>query len=162
MELVIRKGTNSGWGFVEKYSEYGADNRLTVKAIVGISPEGKMVSPYVFRGKDFIPLKQIDEEMGIHKYIQAKKPFYSLLSDGFIASIDTCFIYETGEIIPEKSCFTVYTAENWVVTSATEGRLRVKSVLKVPDAVKELIEKIQFDIAKSKGNREVFLRNRIL
>ena len=160
MKLVIRKGNDKGWGFVEKYQTSGANKNLYVKVIVGISPEGKMVEPYAFRGKEFISLRQIEEEVGIDKYIVAKKPFYSLLSDGFIASITTCFNYETGEIIDKKSTYTVYESESWVVTSDTEGELSLRSIIKVPEAV-DTIKEIQKTIAETRGNREEFFKERL-
>lgn len=161
MKLVIRKGNNKGWGFVEKFQTSGANKNLYVKVIVGISPNGKMVEPYAFRGKEFISLRQIDDEVGIDKYIIAKKPFYSLLNDGFVASITTCFNYETGEIVESKSTYTVYEAEGWVVTSDTEGELSLRNIIKVPEAVNNIIKEIQKTITKTRGDREKFFKERL-
>lgn len=161
MKLVIRKGNDKGWGFVEKFQTSGANKNLYVKAVVGISPKGKMVEPYVFRGKEFISLRQIDEEVGIDKYITAKKPFYSLLKDGFVASITTCFNYETGEIVEDKSTYTVYEAESWVVSSDTEGELTLRNIIKVPEAVDNIIKEIQKTISRTRGDREKFFKDRL-
>lgn len=159
MELVIRKGEH-GWGFVEKYNYYSGGGRVRIDAVVGVSPEGKLVKPYVYRGKDFIPASQIDEEMGLNKYIAAKKPFYSMLSDGFIASIGASYDVATGKFVPEKSRFSIYTVDAWQVSTINEGTLNVRSVIDIPKEVEELIVKIQEEIVKYGCDRELFLKSR--
>lgn len=161
MDLTIRMSKDNKWCCVESFNVYRYLDTGSISVTVGISPEGKMVSPYVLRDEMFIPLKVIDEEMGIDKYIKAKKPFYSALAEGFIVSIKAGVNFVTGELIPEKTTYSVYSISSRGEVVSNTSTLKLKRVLEIPDSVNDLMMKIAGEIASCKGNREVFLRNRL-
>lgn len=87
MELKVRNSKDNEWGFVEGFKVWRWDNKGYVEAVVGVTVDGNFTKPYVRRGGDFIPLSEIEESIGIDKYIKAKKPFYSLLKDCFVVRV---------------------------------------------------------------------------
>lgn len=161
MKVTIRKSKNNEWGFVEGYSQYRYLGKGSITVTVGITVDGKMTIPYILRGEEFIPLKQIDEEMGIDKYIKAKKPFYSLLSDGFIAQLKVGLDYETGEYLPDKSCYNVYKIVGKKVISPIECELNLVRLLETTDKINDLMISLSREIASYKGDKELFLRERM-
>lgn len=96
------------FGFVEIFKPYSyTTGAISIRAVAEAG--GNFSEPFVYRGGEFISLKQIDEEMGIAKYIKAKKPFYSLLGTGnVILDMRAVFDIKTREYIPSKSSFNLY------------------------------------------------------
>lgn len=160
MELVIRKSNNNEWGFVEVYSPYRYTDSGNISITVGIDREGKLKEPYVLRGGSFIPLSEIDKEMGISKYIKAKKPFYCMLKDGFIVTLKISLNFLTGELELDKSSYLVYMVSGTVAVNDREGRLKLTRILEVPESIDTLVNGIMGEIAALKGDREAFLRMR--
>lgn len=161
MDITVRKSEDNIWGFVETFTTYQTIEEGNIKCTLSITPEGKFSTPYVLRDGVFIPLKQIEEEMGIDKYIKAKKPFYSLLNDGFIVFMKCGLNYVSHTYIPEKSAFTVYKVGSKSVESPSKGTLHLVSLLEVPDNVTELLHHLASELIKCNGDREKFLRSRI-
>lgn len=161
MKLTIRKSKDDKWGFVETYSVYSYLNKGSVTVTVGVTVDGTLTKPYVLRGEEFIPLSQIDEEMGIEKYIKAKKPFYSLLSDGFIAQLKVGVDFLTGEYLPDKSCYTIYKIANKKVVSPVECELSLVRLLDTTDKLNDLMISLSNEIATYKKDKELFLRKRL-
>jgi len=150
MEVVIRKSKDDKWGFVESFNVYKYAGCGSISVTVGISPEGKLVVPYVFRGEEFIPAQVIDEEMGIEKYIKAKKPFYSNLSDGFVATIKAGVNFETGAFIPETTNYIAYKVserERVNQISQREYSLKLQRLLEIPESVDTLMTELAKQIA---------------
>lgn len=160
MKLTIRKSKDDKWGFVETYSSYSYLLKGSITVTVGVTVDGTLTKPYVLRGEEFIPLSQIEEEMGIDKYIKAKKPFYSLLSDGFIVQLKVGLDFRTGEYLPDKSCYTVYKVTDKKVISPIECELSLVRILDTTDKLNELMENLGKEIASYKGDRATFLRAR--
>lgn len=161
MDVKIRKSKDNVWGFVESFSSYQTVSTGNIKVVCAITPEGKLAEPYVFRDEQFIPLKQIDEEMGIEKYIKAKKPFYSNLSDGFIAFIKAGVDYVEEEFLPEKTDFVIYQVAGKELESPVKGVLHLKRVLDIPENLKVLMMNLAKEVSECYGDREVFLRRRM-
>lgn len=161
MNLNIRKGESGEWGFVESFENYRYNDKGTVTVLLVVTHEGKLSTPYVFRGGDFIPASVIHEEMGIEKYLKAKKPFYSRLSDGFIVKLKAGTDFLSGEHVPENTSYEVYQISKTVAVSVNQGRLTVRKLLEIPDKVKDLMTELAVEVAKCKGNRETFLLSRI-
>lgn len=161
MKVTIRKSKDDKWGFVETYSVYSYLNKGSVTVTVGVTVDGTLTKPYVLRGEEFIPLSQIDEEMGIEKYIKAKKPFYSLLSDGFIAQLKVGVDFLTGEYLPDKSCYTIYKIANKKVVSSVECELSLVRLLDTTDKLNDLMISLSNEIATYKKDKELFLRKRL-
>lgn len=160
MKLTIRKSKDDKWGFVETYSSYSYLLKGSITVTVGVTVDGTLTKPYVLRGEEFIPLSQIEEEMGIEKYIKAKKPFYSLLSDGFIVQLKVGLDFRTGEYLPDKSCYTVYKVTDKKVISPIECELSLVRILDTTDKLNELMENLGREVASYKGDRATFLRAR--
>lgn len=166
MKLTMRRAESTDkWGFVEQFKPYKWNESGFIDVVTAVSHNKETDSfffstPYVLRGGEFIPVKTIDEEMGIEKYIKAKKPFYSLVEDGFVVHLKARVNYETGECDLSKSiveALVSYTEE----TEGDEGFLLVKKIVNMNDDLRELLEALAIKIAKCKGNKEEFLRSRI-
>lgn len=161
MEVTIRKDKNDKWCFVETFNVYNYLDKGNITVTVGISPEGKLVTPYILRNDTFIPLSVIEEEMGINKYIKAKKPFYCNLSDGFIASIKVGVDFKTGELLKDKTTYSVFSIASRDDVLSNTTKLHLSRILEVPEQVNELMFNVANEIAKCKGDREAYLRGRI-
>lgn len=160
MEVVIRSSKNGQWAFVEGYSIYRYGSTGSITVTLGISYDGKMVKPYVYRGEEFVPLSQIEKEMGIEKYIKAKKPFYSKLADGVIATLRVGVNFATGEYLPDKSYYKVYDIRSWNAADY-RGTLQLSRIVDVPEPVDKLLKRISESIATCKDSRLEFLKMRI-
>lgn len=158
MLIKARVDKNGEWGFLEKYEWYKYYNTGYVKALVGITLDRKLTKPFVYKGKEFVPLKEIDETVGLDKYIKAKKPFYSKVKDCFIVELKAAVNFETGEYIPDKSSFEFYTP-NGNPNKAEE--LPFKRVLEVPSEFRNFLEEPLRLLGESLGDREKFLRSRM-
>lgn len=187
MEVAIKKAPNSNedWGLLETYEVYCYKGKGYIKIVNGIcnSPSGfKFTQPYILRGGNFLPLDIIDKEMGIDKYIKSKKPFYSLASDGLIVNLKVGCDFETGGFLPEKSILRLYrpmmrvshpmcqgyyagqesaTDERVVAPVINEsGNLVTSEILNLTQEGRDVLAMLAADVAKTKGNREKFLRSR--
>lgn len=161
MDVTIRKSKDDVWGYVESFSAYQTIDTGNIKVVVTITPDGELAEPYVLRDEQFIPLKQIDEEMGIEKYIKAKKPFYCKISDGFIAFIKAGVNYTEEEFIKDKSSFVIYQSAGKDLESPSKGTLHLKRVLDIPKELEDLMYHIAEQVSTCYGDREKFLRDRL-
>jgi len=158
--LVKAKCSRSkDWGFVEKFEVYRYDTRGYVKALTSVTSEGKLAPAYVFRGEEFISLQEIDEEVGIDRYIKAKKPFYSKLKEGFLVVLKAQIDFADRVYIPEKSTFEVYTLNG--TPNNIEKGLPFKKVLDVPKEFADIVAEPLRILGESFGDREEFLRRRM-
>lgn len=159
MDVKVKGSKTNNWGFVEKYRKYSYLGKGYIEAIVGVTFDKRMTEPYVFKGEEFIPLRDIIGTVGIDKYIKAKKPFYSLLKDGFLVKLVANVDFEEGKYISEKSTFEVFSLNS--VVPSKEGTLKFKTLLEVPEPVKELMKDMLQVLGESMGDREKFLLARI-
>ena len=106
MKIQLRSDKHNRLGFVEKYNHYFyEDRRVTVLGLADVG--GYFSEPYVLRGDEFIPASQIEEEMGLEKYLKAKKPFYSVIGTGNIVVLAkiSMTLGDNKVYIPEKSTY---------------------------------------------------------
>lgn len=160
MELKVKLDKNNKWGFVESFKQWNYMNKGYVEVIVGVTVEGNFTTPYVYRKGEYIPLRVIEEEMGIEKYIKAKKPFYSLMSDGFVVRLRSRVDFEKKEYLPEDSDFDVYSINTRMGKKG--DMVPMIRVREIPENINTLMtEKLLPELAKCFGDRTVFLRSRI-
>lgn len=161
MDLVVRKNNNNEWGLVESFTPYFYGGRGSVTVTGCVTPEGKLSKPYALRSGEFVGLDTIEEELGITRYLKAKKPIYSKLSDGFIVKIKAVFDYETGEYIPEKSVSSAYSIVRREVTAPNTCKLVAEPVVSITPELQELLEKLSKGIVSCKGERVDYLKGRL-
>lgn len=159
MLVKVRKGEETGWGMVESFQvyRYGDHGTVTITGLVG--SDGKLTESYVYRGGDFIPASQIEEEMGVDKYIKAKKPFYMKLSEGFPVRVKASIDYTTGECVWEKSSCEVFKVTGREL-SLNYGSVRLTRILDIPEKMNPLMENIIREVANCKGNRLSYIKSR--
>lgn len=158
MDLKIKKGHN-GWGFVETFRKYNWLNTTYVEVVSGVTERGTFTLPYVYRGEEFIPLSVIQEEMGIQKYIKAKKPFYSLITDGFVVKMRAYYNEQTGEYYTENSTFEIYSIN--ALRGFSDNEAHFTRILEVPEEVRKLMSELLEELGSCCGDREKFLSRRI-
>lgn len=161
MFLRAKKSESGEWGYVESFNVYRYGTTGSTTVVLGVTPEGNFASPYVYRGGDFVPLKQIEREMGIEKYIRAKKPFYSKLRDGFIVKITANTNFYTGECLVEKNNYVVYSAVDLNMKDSVNADVVLKRVHEVPEQVINVLDNLSVQLASYKGVREQFLKSRL-
>ena len=162
MDVTIRKSEDNQWGFVESFSVYRYGGKGVVNVLLSVTAEGRIAPAYVMRGGKFVPVDTIDNEMGIDKYIKAKKPFYTLLSDGFIANVRAGFNTVNGEFLPEKSSFSVFKfASNPDTVGISEGMLSLRKIHESSEQLETLMTKIARQVSLCRGDRRIYLLSRL-
>lgn len=161
MDIRVRCDKNNRWGFVEEYKVYDYLGKGSVNALVGVGFDRSMTEPYVFRGGSFIRLEEIDKEMGIEKYVKAKKPFYTLLKDGFIVKLDAKVDFINKEYFPEKSSYSVYTPLKISKEGCSATKLVLMRVNEIPVEMDGSMRCLLQEVGGSMGDRETFLRGRM-
>lgn len=159
MLVKVRKGETSGWGMVETFQVYRYGNHGTVTITGLVGADGRLTESYVYRGGEFIPASQIDEEMGVEKYIKAKKPFYMRLSEGFPVRVKASIDYSTGECVIEKSTCEIFQVTGREL-SLNYGSVRMTRLLNIPDKMNALMENVIREVANCKGNRVAYIKSR--
>lgn len=156
MKIKLRKASN-GWGVVEKHDIYTYTNATTVTHIYRLG-----TAPVVHRGQRFLSLQVIEEEMGIDKYLRAKKTFYSVIdnreNDGPLVEVKVRYSYgDNYELIdPEIKSIS------FLDILYTEGDSAI--VKKVPLDSTKIFNKFHKDLEillKSKASRKDFLLSRL-
>lgn len=159
MLIKARCSKSKSWGFLEKYEVYSYNSKGYIKALTSVTIEGKLAPSFVFKGDEFIPVSLIDEEVGVDRYLKAKKPFYAMINSGFVVVLKAEVDFANKEYFPEKSTFEVYTL-NGNPTDLSKG-LPFKKVLDVPKEFADIIEEPLKILGESFGDRAKFLRRRI-
>lgn len=160
MELTIRKGEGNIWGFVEVFKTYRFCESGSITVTLGVTSEGEFTTPYILRSGKFIPLSEVEGDVGLEAYMKAKKPIYSLLSDGFIITLKCCVNYVTGDFIKDKSKYDIYSIVKTTPVNATEAKLSTVRLLEIPDNLDELAEKLMKKVVETGIDRVEFLRKR--
>lgn len=160
MIINIKKSASKQWGFLEKYKKYEYNGKGSITALVGITRDGTLTSPFIYRKGEFEELSVIENEMGITKYIRAKKPFYSMLSDGLVVVLKASVDYMTKEYLEEESSYELYVLNGDLPRVPSKGVL-FKKVSKVPKELDTAIKEPLRILGESFGDREEFLRRRI-
>lgn len=159
MIVKARRSKGNEWGFLEKYETYQYYDKGHIKALTSVTVNGELAPVYAFRGEDFIPLKDIDEEVGISRYIKAKKPFYSKIREGFVVVLTAKVDFKNKIYIPEESTYELYTL-NGAPGDISKG-LPFKKVLDVPKEFIDIVQEPLRQLGESFGDREAFLRSRL-
>lgn len=159
MVIKARCSKNKEWGFLEKYEAYQYWKRGYVKALTSVTIDKELAPAYVYRGGEFIPLEKIDNEVGIDKYIKAKKPFYSKIKEGFIVVLKADVDFVNRVYYPESSSYEIYVLNGNLVPNSDS--LPFKKVLDVPKEFDEVVKEPLRILGESFGNREKFLRDRM-
>ena len=159
MIVKTRKDKHNEWGFLEKYQSYNHMGNGYIKALVGVTLDKKLTPVFVYKGSEFVPLEEIENTMGIEKYIKAKKPFYSKVKNCFVVELKAVVNFRTKEYFPEKSTFDVYTV-NEITGNIDEG-LPFKRVMGVPNEFRAVVEEPLRLLGESFGDRNKFLRSRL-
>lgn len=163
MSIKIRRDENNKWGFVETFKPYRFGEVGSVTVLVGVTPDGKFTEPYILRKGLFIPLAEVekDGDVGLKAYLRAKKPIYSMLSDGFIISLKCYMNYVTGEFIEDKSGYDIYTITGQTAVTSVESRLSTDKLMVIPENVDELAKNLLKEMVAFKDSREEFLLSRL-
>lgn len=150
------------FGFVETWKPYSYDTGAVT--ILAIANAGKYVAePYIFRGGEFVEAETIENEMGINRYIKAKKPFYSLLGTGnLIVEMRICFDLKDRSYIPDKSKFVLYgvVKDSLSFDSVKGWTIKLKRITSVNDTVQEWLNSMGTQIASCGTYRDLFLKSR--
>lgn len=159
MKVKIKKDKNNEWAMVESFRVYRYDGKGTITVTGIVDTTGRMSKPYCYKKMEYLPASQIEEEMGIEKYITAKKPFYSKLSDGFPVKVVAHIDFISGEVNMDKSYCELYTVSSREL-SVDKGTLGLSRILNVSDDLHKLCEQLISMVAECKGNRENYLKSR--
>lgn len=163
MVLSLKTDKNcQRFGFVETWKTYSYDTgAVTIMAVVNA---GKYVAePYIYRGGSFVSAEVIDSEMGVEKYVKAKKPFYSLLGTGnLIVEMRVCYDLKTKAYIPEKSNYILYGVVKDTLSYTEEKGwiVQLKRITSVNDQVQEWLNTMGARIAACGADRKMFLKTR--
>ena len=162
MKLNLKCDDNGKFGFVETYKPY-AFNTGSVSMMVIANAGDFIAEPYVYRGGSFIPAKTIEEEMGISKYITAKKPFYSVLGTGnIIVDMKVAFDLKTKEYIKEKSTFNLYgVVKDSLTYSEDKGwAVDIRRLTSSSSEIDAWLDSMAKRVASTGRNREELLKIR--
>ena len=159
MDVTVRQGERSGsWGMVEQYKVWKYKGKGYIEVIVGVDINtGKFTVPYVYKGRDFVSAEVIAKDIGIDRYVAAKKPFFTLIENSVMVNIRVKVDYGERIIDIEDSIFDVYSLG--VVVSETQVMLRKCTI---PDIINDSKEELIRLVGESFGNKAQFLESRIL
>lgn len=158
MDIRVKQNKKGDWGFVESFKVWNYMNEGYIEAVVGVAPEGKYTEPYVYRAGEFVRASVIEEEMGVAKYIKAKKPFYSLIRGSFIVKIRVRVSFREKKYYEDKSEFTVF----YPIKAGDDARsVKLKRMLEVPENIPSLLSGLMKELAETFGDREAFIKGRM-
>lgn len=165
MKLKLRKDKNDVFGFVENFKDYRyVDNGSISMMVLALTGSSVLPEPFVYRADQFVPISNIHREMGISKYIKAKKPFYSVLGSGnIIIDMRVAFDISTGQYSKERSRFKLYIPDiNSLTYSEKEGySVTLKRLTSSSSQLEEFLDSLGSKIAETAYDREKFLINRM-
>jgi hypothetical protein len=163
MKLKLRSDKNNKLGFVESHTHYFfSEKRVEVLCMADV---GSFFSePYVLRGDEFIPAAQIEKEMGVSKYIKAKKPFYSVIGTGnvIIKARIAMSMGANPEYLPEKSTYSIYgiSKDSLRHVNGSHWEANMRRITTMSPALTEWFHTIGKQFVATGGDREQFLKSR--
>lgn len=162
MKLKLRIDDNGQFGFVETYKCYKYDTGA-VKMRVLANAGDYISEPYVFRKGVFIPAKKIDEEMGIFRYLKAKKPFYSVLGKGnLILDMRVSYNLKTLEFIKDKSYFNMfYVVKDSLCQKNDDWYVDIRRLSSSNDELISWLDNLGKKLALMGDDRKDFLKSRM-
>lgn len=167
MKLELRCSSDGEFGFVETYKPYSFRyGAISIKAVANVGDY--LSEPYVFRGGLFIPARTIDEEMGIFRYIKAKKPIYSVLGKGNVI-LDMRVAYDLNKLsyIKEKSYFNIYgVVKDSLICEKEDGihekwYVDIRKLTSSNSDIDEWLDKLGKKIALMGCDKKDFLKSRM-
>ena len=162
MKIKLKCDEDGIFGFVEKHKPYFYDTgSIAIRALVNVGDY--LSEPYVFRGGKFIPAKQIEDEMGIEKYIKAKKPFYSVLGTGnLLVDMKVAYDLKTKEYIKDKSIFKMFgIVKDSLTFSEKDGwSVEIRRLTSSRDKLDSWLDSVAEKIAKMGSDRGLLLKSR--
>lgn len=159
MLVKARKSKTDEWGLLEKYETYNYCGKGYIEALTAVTADKKLAPCYVFRGSEFVPIGVIEEEVGIGKYIKAKKPFYFKPREGFLVILKAKVDFNNKIYLEDQSEFEVYTLNGF--SSVSNDSLPFKKVLDVPSEFADVVKEPLRILGESFGDREKFLKSRV-
>lgn len=160
MEVKVKKSSDGMWGFVESFQVYRYHGKGSINVLTCITPDGEIAEPYIYKGGEFVPARVVDGQIGIERYVWAKKPFYCKLSDGFIAYVKAGIDFDTGEFLEGKSSFSVYTMGEKMDMSYDKGVVQLHEIFEVTDRVRDMMSSIMKAVCATGEDRVKFLKSR--
>lgn len=167
MNIDLRADRNGNFAFVETFKvyEYRGEGTIDVLAVPDTSMS-VLPMAYVLRGETYIPTSTIEEEMGIEKYVVAKKPMYSLISDNrpLILRAKVGIRYDDNTYLKEKSTYSIYIKNPNVPIEPLAGDrylMRTRELLSRDEAIEAWLDSIGESIARYGTNRVEFLKSRM-
>ena len=162
MKLKLRCAEDGKFGFVETFLPY--NYKLGAVRIISLVKVGQgLAEPYIFRKGLFEPASVIDGEMGIDRYIKAKKPFYSVLGTGN-AIIEARIAYErnNGELAEKNSHYSLYipVKGSMEILGNNTYSVTANRLSNITPEINEWALGLMKEIAKTQQNRAEFLRAR--
>lgn len=162
VKIKVKVDNESRWGFVESYRVWrNYLNRGYIEVLVGISPAGEFTRNYIWRGGEFVSVSEATKDVSLERYLKAKKPFYSLLSEGFIAKIRVGYDFNEGKILEKSSDYEIYKIGDDSTFSKMDGELPMMRVREVNPIIVSLINrKLSKEIAECGTDRYKFIAKR--
>lgn len=167
MNLQLKHSGDNKMGFVERFNCYYYGETGNIQIIAGIKcfedeDRYKFAKQYIMRESRFIPLSEVESQVGIGRYLKAKKAFYSLINDGvYVVKLKVGLNYVTGEYIKDKSSYTVYSPQALEHEAYTSSTLVLSPILQASEAIDKDMQLLMAEVASYKGSREAFLKSRL-
>lgn len=162
MRLKLRCSEDGKFGFVEKFKSYNyRTGAVTLTALVRVGD--RLAEPYVLRAGMFVPAAEIDKEMGIEKYIKAKKPFYSVLGSGnAILEARVSFNREDGSLNEGGTHYSLYIPVKGSLEEESDNTFTVTAnrITNIVPEIDEWVQGLLNDIVKFQQDRKLFLQYR--
>ena len=158
MEVRVRRSEKSGnWGVIENFKSWRYKGKGYVEVLAGVDVNtGKFVMPYVYKGHEFISADKIHNEVGIDRYVAAKKPFFTVIDNAIFMNIRVSVNYMTNTIDIESAEFKAYIPELVVSETAI-----VCKKVQIPAVVEGNRENLISMVGNSFGDRTKFMVNRL-
>ena len=162
VRIKVKVDNESRWGFVESYRVWrNYLNKGYIEVLAGISPAGEFTQNYIWRGGEFVSVSEATKDVSLDRYLKAKKPFYSLLSEGFIAKIRVGYDFNEGKILEKSSDYEIYKIGDESTFSKMDGELPMMRVREVNPIIVSLINrKLSKEIADCGTDRHKFISKR--
>lgn len=168
MNIDLRVDRNGNFAFVETFKvyEYRGEGTIDVLAVPDTTMN-RLPMPYVMRGETYIPSNVIEQEMGIEKYVVAKKPIYSLVTGDrpFIIRAKVGIRYDDNAYLKEKSTYNIYVRNPNVPIEPQAGDrylMRTRELLSRDEQIDAWLDSIGESIVKYGTNRAEFLKSRMV
>lgn len=159
MKIKAKYSKNNEWGFLEKYECYRYEDTGYVRATCSVTPQQKLAPAYIYKGDEFVNISDADKEVGLERYIKAKKPFYAKMKEGFVVVLKASVNFKTKEYYPEKSSYEVLVLNG--SPDMVNKEIPFKRLIDVPVEFNNIVKEPLRILGESFGDREKFLRSRM-